>query len=36
MTSKRLAAALAGGLFTVAALAGCGDSDDAELAGSWE
>jgi iron(III) transport system substrate-binding protein len=36
MTSKRLAAALAGGLFTVAALAGCGDSDDTELAGSWD
>ncbi len=36
MTSKRLAAAVAGGLFSVAALAGCGDSNDAELAGSWD
>jgi len=36
MTSKRLAAAVAGGLFSIAALAGCGGSDDAELAGSWD
>lgn len=37
MTSKRLAAALAGGLFSVAALAGCGsDSGGGELAGSWD
>ena len=36
MTSRRLAAVVAGSLFSVAALAGCGDSDDAELAGSWD
>ncbi|QSR24421.1 transporter [Nocardioides aromaticivorans] len=37
MKTKRLAAALAGGLFSVAALAGCGsDSGGGEVAGSWD
>lgn len=37
MKTKRLAAALAGGLFSVAALAGCGsDSGSGEVAGSWD
>ena len=38
MTSKRLAAAAVGGLFSALALAGCGGDSEpaAELAGSWE
>ena len=38
MTSKRLAVAAVGGLFSALALAGCGGDSEptAELAGDWE